>query len=40
AKGAFKFMNSWGTSWATDGFGWMGYNVIGSYWREAYVVYE
>jgi len=40
AKGAFKFMNSWGTSWATDGFGWMGYNVIGAYWREAYVVYE
>ncbi|NOQ25149.1 MAG: hypothetical protein GQ564_07275 [Bacteroidales bacterium] len=40
AKQAFKFMNSWGTSWATDGFGWMGYNVIGSYWREAYVLYE
>ncbi len=40
AKGAFKFMNSWGTSWATDGFGWIDYDIIYKYWREAYVVYE
>jgi C1A family cysteine protease len=40
AKQAFKFMNSWGTSWATDGFGWMGYNVIGAYWREAWIINE
>jgi len=40
AKNAFKFMNSWGTSWATDGFGWIDYAIISKYWREAYVVYE
>jgi C1A family cysteine protease len=40
AKGAFKFMNSWGTNWATDGFGWIDYDIIYKYWREAYVVYE
>jgi C1A family cysteine protease len=37
---AFKFMNSWGTSWGTNGFGWMSYSVIGTYLSEAYVVYE
>ena len=40
AKDAFKFMNSWGTSWATDGFGWIDYDIMYKYWREAYVVYE
>lgn len=39
-KNAFKFMNSWGTSWATDGFGWMDYGIISKYWREAYILYE
>lgn len=40
SKNAFKFMNSWGTSWATDGFGWLDYNIMYKYWREAYVIYE
>jgi C1A family cysteine protease len=40
AKDAFKFMNSWGTSWATDGFGWLDYDIMYKYWREAYVLYE
>lgn len=39
-KNAFKFMNSWGTSWATDGFSWLDYGIISKYWREAYVIYE
>ncbi|NOQ25500.1 MAG: hypothetical protein GQ564_09080 [Bacteroidales bacterium] len=40
AKDAFKFMNSWGTSWSTNGFGWIDYDIIYKYWREAYVLYE
>jgi C1A family cysteine protease len=37
-KGAFKFMNSWGTSWATSGFGYIAYANIASWWGEAYVI--
>ena len=40
AKNAFKFQNSWGTSWASAGFGWINYSNIGSWWREAYVMYN
>lgn len=40
AKGAFKVMNSWGTSWASDGFGWIAYGLIPTVWSEAYVIYE
>lgn len=35
---AFKFMNSWSTSWATAGFGYIGYSVITKWWQEAYVI--
>jgi len=38
AKNAFKFQNSWGTSWASAGFGWINYNNIKSWWTEAYVM--
>jgi len=37
-KGAFKFMNSWGTSWATAGFGYIAYANVASWWTEAYVI--
>jgi len=37
-KGAFKFQNSWGTTWASSGFGWIAYNNVGSWWSEAYVI--
>lgn len=37
-KQAFKFLNSWGTSWATSGYGYISYNYITSWWQEAYVV--
>lgn len=38
-KGAFKFMNSWGTSWATGGFGYIAYGYETIWWTEAYVIY-
>ncbi len=38
AKNAFKFQNSWGSSWASSGFGWISYTYIKSWWQEAYVI--
>ena len=38
-KGAFKFMNSWGTGWGTSGFGWIKYGYESRWWQEAYVIY-
>ena len=40
AKDAFKFMNSWGTNWATDGFSWIDYDIMYKYWREAWIINE
>jgi len=37
-KGAFKFMNSWGTTWATAGFGYIKYGYETTWWTEAYVI--
>jgi C1A family cysteine protease len=37
-KGAFKFMNSWSTSWASQGFGWIKYGYETTWWQEAYVI--
>ncbi len=37
-KGAFKFMNSWGTGWASYGFGWIKYGYETTWWQEAYVI--
>ena len=38
AKNAFKFQNSWGPNWSSQGFGWISYTYIKSWWQEAYVV--
>lgn len=37
-KQAFKFMNSWGTSWATKGFGYISYSYVSKWFQEAYVL--
>jgi C1A family cysteine protease len=34
---AFKFMNSWGTSWGTEGFGYISYDHIADWVQEAYI---
>jgi C1A family cysteine protease len=39
-KNAFKFQNSWGTSWGTSGYGWIDYSAISGYIEEAYVLTE
>jgi len=38
AKNAFKFINSWGTGWATAGYGYINYKNIKNWWTEAYTI--
>lgn len=38
AKNAFKFQNSWGTGWASSGFGWIDYGYITQWWTEVYAM--
>ena len=35
----FLILNSWGTSWATNGYGWVSYDIVNRLWSEAYVMY-
>ena len=38
-RGAFKFVNSWGTSYGKDGFGWISYDNWVSVCKYTYVLY-
>lgn len=38
SKNAFKFINSWGTGWASSGYGYINYSNITQWWQEAYVI--
>lgn len=40
AKGAFRLLNSWGSSWADGGRGWISYGGFRSTVREGYVVQD
>jgi len=31
AKGAFRFVNSWGTKWGQGGYGWLPYKYVSRY---------
>jgi C1A family cysteine protease len=39
-KGAFKFQNSWGTTWADKGFGWISYPMLAKVGQEAYAMID
>lgn len=38
AKNAFKFQNSWDTGRASQGYGWISYTYINSWWQEVYTI--
>lgn len=40
ARNAFKLINSWGTDWADDGYGWVDYSHFRQVVREAYIVQD
>lgn len=40
AKQAFKVINSWGSVWGDQGFGWIAYKVFGQITREGYVAQD
>lgn len=39
-RGAYKVINSWGTGWADQGFGWIAYPAFHATVKEAYIVQD
>ncbi len=39
-RSAFKVINSWGTDWGDDGFGWISYSAFRQTVREGYVAQD
>lgn len=37
-KQAFKLINSWGTRWGSNGYGWVSYDAVKRFGREAYTM--
>jgi C1A family cysteine protease len=37
-KQAFKVMNSWGTTWGSNGYGYIGYSYVSKWFQEAYTI--
>ena len=38
SKQAYHFVNSWGTHWGENGFGWISYRSAAALWQEGYVM--
>ena len=38
SKQAYHFVNSWGTHWGENGFGWISYRSAAALWQEGFVM--
>lgn len=40
SKKAFKLLNSWGTRWGDNGYGWVDYDFAKKVFKQAFVLYD
>lgn len=40
SRHAFKFINSWDRGWGLEGYGWISYDLISTYFLEAYIMVD
>lgn len=40
SRNAYKILNSWGTNWGTNGFGWISYSAFKNRVKEAYTAQD